>query len=96
MTESTTQKLARLLQALRGLETDIGIDALSKSEKSLFTGIADLSAGNKEGVSIADIMEHYETKNMPIPTIYKGLRDLQEKGLLVREGAPRASIYKLA
>lgn len=98
MAESTAQKLARLLQALRGLEADLGTGTLTKSEQSLFAGIADLSVskGEGEGVSIADIMEHCETKNMPVPTIYKCLRDLQTKGLLVRLGSPRSSLYKLA
>lgn len=96
MAESTAQKLARLLQALRGLEADLGTGTLTKSEQSLFAGIADLSVSKGEGVSIADIMEHCETKNMPVPTIYKCLRDLQTKGLLVRLGSPRSSLYKLA
>lgn len=100
MAESTAQKLARLLQALRGLEADLGTGTLTKAEQSLFAGIADLSVrkgeGEGEGVSIADIMEHCETKNMPVPTIYKCLRDLQTKGLLVRLGSPRSSLYKLA
>ena len=95
MAESAIQKLARLFQSIRDLETELGTGALSKSEKTLFTGIADISKNKKEGITIEDIMAHCETESMPVPTIYKCLRDLQQKGLLVRGGPPRASTYKI-
>ena len=52
MAESAIQKLARLFQSIRDLETELGTGTLSKSEKTLFTSIADISKNKKEGITI--------------------------------------------
>jgi hypothetical protein len=95
MKESVAQKLAKLLQLVRGLEADIGIVSLSKTERVLFTSIADLSALNNQEVEVRDIVAHPDLKNMPLPTIYKCLRDLHSKGLLEKVGTQRLGLYKL-
>jgi len=96
MKESAPQKLARLLQVVRGLEADIGAGSLSKSEKLVFTGMADLSIPTSPEVNISDLVAHPDLKNMPAPTLYKCLRDLQTKGMLAKSGSQRSGIYKLA
>ena len=96
MTESSPQRLARLLQLVRSLEEDMGMETLSKAEKLLFTSLADLSTQANPEVSIDQIMAHPDLKNMPAPTMYKCLRDLQSKGMLQKIGSPRSGIYRLA
>ena len=96
MTESSPQRLARLLQLVRSLEEDMGMETLSKAEKLLFTSLADLSTPANPEVSIDQIIAHPDLKSMPAPTMYKCLRDLQRKGMLQKIGTPRSGIYKLA
>ena len=96
MTESSPQRLARLLQLVRSLEEDMGMETLSKAEKLLFTSLADLSTPSNPEVSIDQIIAHPDLKTMPAPTMYKCLRDLQSKGMLQKIGTPRSGIYRLA
>lgn len=96
MNESNIQKFAKMLQIIRGMEEDIGIGSLSKTDKAVFTSIADLSTLNSQDVNVKDIVQHPDLKSMPIPTLYKCLRDLQSNGLLERVGNKRSGLYKLA
>ena len=96
MEQSPINKLAKILQVLRGLEADLGLGSLSKTEKAVFTSIADLSTENNKIVNVKDIVAHPDLKSMPIPTLYKCLRDLQDKGLLEKSGAQRSGLYKIA
>ena len=95
MKESDARNLARMLQVVRGLEEDIGIQSLSRTEKAVFTSIADLSANNTMGINVKHILAHPDLICMPTPTLYKCLRDLHSKGLLVKEGTQRLSLFKL-
>ncbi|MDP6967726.1 MAG: hypothetical protein QGG88_01270 [Gammaproteobacteria bacterium] len=96
MKESSPQRLARLLQLVRSLESDMGMATLSKAEKLLFTSLADLSTPANPEVNIEQIVAHPDLKAMPAPTMYKCLRDLQTKGMLEKIGTPRSGKYKLA
>jgi hypothetical protein len=96
MNESAPQKLARMLQVVRGLEADIGAGALSKSEKLIFTSLADLSTPNSPEVNINNLTSHPDLTNLPTPTLYKCLRDLQTKGMIEKVGTERSGTYKLA
>ena len=96
MKESAPQKLAKLLQIVRGLEADIGAGALSKSEKLIFTCLADLSTATHTNVNINDLTSHPDLAEVPTPTLYKCLRDLQTKGMIEKVGTQRSGIYKLA
>ena len=96
MSESNIQKFAKMLQVMRGMEADIGIGSLSKSDKAVFTSIADLISLSSEEVDVKAIALHPDLINMPIPTLYKCLRDLQKNGLLERVGHKRSGLYKLA
>ena len=88
--------MAKMLQVVRGLEKDIGIRSLSRTEKVVLTSIADLSASNNMGIGVKHILSHPDLICMPTPTLYKCLRDLQNKGLLEKEGTERSSLFNLA
>jgi len=95
VSESNIQKFAKMLQAIRGMEADIGIGSLSKTDKAVFTSIADLVSINSQEIDFNDLVLHPDLSRMPIPTLYKCLRDLQKKGLLERVGHKRSGLYKL-
>ena len=95
MEETQPLRFARLLQMVRSMEADMGISALNKSEKVLFTCVGDLCLGTKSPVTLMQIFEHPDIKKMPQVTVYKCLRDLREKGLLEHVGGRGSGLYRL-
>ena len=96
MKETPPLKFARLLQLVRSMEADLGIGALNKAEKSLFTCVADLCENSESTVNLTEILAHGDLMKMPQPTVYKCLRDLQDKGLLCHVGGRGSGLYRLA
>ncbi len=95
MEETQPLRFARLLQMVRSMEADLGINALNKSEKMLFTCVGDLCLGTDRAVNLTQILSHQDVKTMPQATVYKCLRDLREKGLLAHVGARGSGLYRL-
>lgn len=95
MTDRKSLTLARMLQVVQSLEDELGVGALHRAEATLLASIADLSVGD-EVVQLGDIFNHSKVKNMPQVTVYKGLRALRDKGLLVKVGGEKSGNYKLA
>jgi hypothetical protein len=95
MQETPPFRFARLLQVVRSMEADLGIGALNKAEKALFTCVADLCTSADSTVNLATILAHDDIRKMPEATVYKCLRDLREKGLLAHVGGRGSGLYKL-
>jgi hypothetical protein len=95
MEETQPLRFARLLQMVRSMEADMGISALNKAEKVLFTSIGDLCLGTDSPVNLTHIFAHQDVKKMPQVTVYKCLRDLREKGLLDHVGERGSGLYRL-
>ena len=95
MEETQPLRFARLLQMVRSMESDLGISALSKSEKMLFTCVGDLCINTNSAVGLTEILSHVDLKTMPQATVYKCLRDLREKGLLAHVGGRGSGLYRL-
>ena len=85
-----------MLQVVRGLETDLGLGRLSKTERLVFVSIADLITPTNRQLKITEILAHPDLKDMPTPTFYKCLRDLRTKGLLEKDESGRSGTYQLA
>jgi len=95
MEETQPLRFARLLQMVRSMETDLGISALNKSEKTLFTCVGDLCLNTDRAVNLTEILAHVDVKTMPQATVYKCLRVLREKGLLAHVGRRGSGLYRL-
>ena len=95
MKETQPLRFARLLQMVRSMEADMGISALNKSEKVLFTCVGDLCLGADSPVNLTQIFAHPDVKKMPQVTVYKCLRDLRAKGLLDHVGGRGSGLYQL-
>jgi hypothetical protein len=95
MEETQPLRFARLLQMVRSMEADMGISALNKAEKVLFTCVGDLCLGTDSPVNLTQILAHQDVKKMPQATVYKCLRDLREKGLLDHVGGRGSGLYRL-
>ena len=95
MKETASLKLGRLLQLVRSMEGDLGIGSLSKAEKALFTSITDLCGNSETNINLNDILNHNDIKTMPQATVYKCLRELQNKNLIRHEGTRGSGMYRL-
>ncbi|WP_443630649.1 hypothetical protein ABXT60_13660 [Candidatus Njordibacter sp. Uisw_056] len=95
MEETQPLRFARLLQMVRSMEADMGINALNKAEKMLFTCVGDLCLGADSPVNLTQIFAHPDVKKMPQVTVYKCLRDLRVKGLLEHVGGRGSGLYRL-
>jgi len=80
MSESNIHKFAKMLQVMRGMEADIGIGSLSKTDKVVFTSIADLITLSSKEVDFKDI---YSMLDRPI-----------EEKLTSRENSRKKIIFK--
>ena len=95
MKETAPLKLGRLLQLVRSMETDLGIGSLSKAEKALFTSITDLCANSESTINLTEILAHPDIQKMPQATVYKCLRELQNKNLIRHQGTRGSGLYSL-
>ena len=95
MTETASLRLGRLLQLVRSMESELGIDSLSKAEKALFTSIIDLLPGSKSTITLNEILTHPYVETMPQATVYKCLRELQSKKLIRHAGSRGSGTYQL-
>ena len=75
------KKIITLSLLLNEMEQDLGLSALTAVEKSIYLAAHDLKS---EGhfVATRDLLEHKLTKNLTRPTFFRGLKSIQEKGLL--------------
>ena len=80
---------------VRSMEADMGISALNKSKKALFTCVGDLCLGADSPITLNQIFAHKNVKKMPQVTVYKCLRDLRDKGLLKHVGGRGSGMYQL-
>ena len=94
-TETASLRLGRLLQLVRSMEFELGINSLSKAEKALFTSIIDLCPNPEATVTLTDILGHPYVKSMPQATVYKCLRELQNKSLIRYSGSRGSGTYEL-
>jgi len=95
MKETASLKLGRLLQLVRSMEFELGIDSLSKAEKALFTSVVDLFPNPEATITLTEILAHPHVGTMPQATVYKCLRELQNKNLICHAGSRGSGIYKL-
>lgn len=95
MKETAPLKLGRLLQLVRSMESDLGIGSLSKAEKALFTSITDLCPNSESTINLTEILAHPDIQKMPQATVYKCLRELQNKKLIRHQGTRGSGLYSL-
>ena len=91
---------AALAHALKKMESDLGLDELSHTEKMIVSSISALEeqvvAIGSGYISSKTIHEHYLCAAIPDPSFFRALRALTDRGLLVLPKNRKKGLYQLS
>jgi len=87
---------ADLLQITKSMEADLGLDGLTHTDQQVLSTIVLLSNDGQSEALLQDLKVHALTKNIPTPSLYRSLKNLIERGIVLRVGNERSGIYRLA
>ena len=87
---------ADLLQVTKSMEADLGLDGLTNTDQQVLASIVLLSDDGQSEVLLQDLKVHTLTKDIPMPSLYRSLKNLIECGIITKVGSERSGIYKLA
>ena len=73
------QPLAQLSMLLSDMEQEMGLEELGHFEKQVLLAVVD-SASNANGARLADIQNHKLTLEISRPSLFRALKQLEEKG----------------
>ena len=91
----TRNIFANLMQATKSLEIDLGLDVLTQTDQQVFACIVLLSNDGQSEALLQDLKLHTLTKDIPMPSLYRSLKNLIECGIVLKVGSQRSGIYKL-
>jgi len=87
---------ADLLQVTKSMEADLGLDGLTNTDQQVLASIVLLSNDGQSEALLQDLKVHTLTKDIPMPSLYRSLKNLIECGIITKVGSERSGIYKLA
>ena len=87
--------LAQLNLLVRSVEVDLGISEVTPNEKAILSAVSLILNRKTTEVSVQELLEHELVKNIPKPTVYRGLKSLVSSGLLEKVRFGRYSIPDL-
>ena len=92
----TRNIFANLMQTTKSLEADLGLDVLTQTDQQVFASIVLLSNDGQSEALLQDLKLHTLTKDIPTPSLYRSLENLNECGIVMKVGSERSGIYKPA
>jgi predicted transcriptional regulator len=93
---SNRKVFADLLNVTQSLETDLGLSALTQTDKQVLAAVVLITEDGKRDALLDDIRTHNLVDAIPTPSLYRSLKTLIQKGLVQRVGSERSGIYRLA
>jgi len=86
---------ADLMQFTKSLEEDLGLDGLTHTDQQVLASIVLLSNDGQSEALLQGLKLHTLTKDIPMPSLYRSLKNLIECGIVLKVGSQRSGIYKL-
>ena len=86
---------ADLMQFTKSLEEDLGLDGLTHTDQQVLASIVLLSNDGQSVALLQGLKLHTLTKDIPMPSLYRSLKNLIECGIVLKVGSQRSGIYKL-
>ena len=86
---------ADLMQFTKSLEEDLGLDGLTHTDHQVLASIVLLSNDGQSEALLQSLKLHTLTKDIPMPSLYRSLKNLIECGIVLKVGSQRSGIYKL-
>jgi len=93
---SNRKVFADLLKVTQSMETDLGLSALTQTDKQVLASLVLITQDGKRDALLDDIRTHSLVDTIPTPSLYRSLKTLIQKGMLQKIGSKRSGIYRLA
>ena len=93
---SNRKVFADLLNVTQSMETDLGLSALTQTDKQVLAAVVLITEDGKRDALLDDIRTHNLVDAIPTPSLYRSLKSLIQKGLVQKVGSERSGIYRLA
>ena len=93
---SNRKVFADLLNVTQSMETDLGLSALTQTDKQILAAVVLITEDGKRDALLDDIRTHNLVDAIPTPSLYRSLKTLIQKGLVQKVGSERSGIYRLA
>ena len=93
---SNRKAFADLLNVIQSMETDLGLSALTQTDKQVLAAVVLITEDGKRDALLDDIRTHNLVDAIPTPSLYRSLKTLIQKGLVQKVGSERSGIYRLA
>jgi len=93
---SNRKVFADLLNVTQSMETDLGLSALTQTDKQVLAAVVLITEDGKRDALLDDIRTHNLADAIPTPSLYRSLKTLIQKGLVQKVGSERSGIYRLA
>jgi len=93
---SNRKVFADLLNVTQSMETDLGLSALTQTDKQVLAAVVLITEDGKRDALLDDIRTHNLVDAIPTPSLYRSLKILIQKGLVQKAGSERSGIYRLA
>ena len=96
MSEIKSSKFIKLIEIFDEMSNDLNIGRLSNYEKDVLLILQHQFNGNDEEINIKNIkFKDFNGKIISKSTLYKALKSLCKKDLIIHLGTERSSVYKL-
>jgi len=87
---------ANIMLALHDLRIKLGLGSTSLIELSVYAAMIDISRTNgRDDVSIDELRQHSLLENVPKPSVYRAISNLQKAGKCRHIGSARSGRFEL-
>ena len=87
---------ANIMLAFHNLRTKLGLGSASLIELSVYAAMIDISRTNgRDDISIDELRQHSLLENIPKPSVYRAISNLQIAGKCAHIGSARSGKFAL-
>ena len=87
---------ANIMLAFHDLRTKLGLGSASLIELSVYAAMIDISRTNgRDNISIDELRQHSLLENIPKPSVYRAISNLQIAGKCAHIGSARSGKFAL-
>ena len=96
MSEIKSSKFIKLIEIFDEMSNDLNIGRLSNYEKDVLINLQNQFKGGNKAINIKKVkFKDFNGNLISKSTLYKALKSLCKKGLIIHLGSERSSVYKL-
>ena len=93
---SNRKVFANLLKITQSIEADLGLSALTQTDKQVLASVVLITEDGRRDALHDDIRAHSLVNTIPMPSFYRSIKNLIQKGIVQKVGSERSGIYRLS